>query len=846
MEAKKTLSFITAGVLSLAMCGTLVSNDVLDTTQVEAVSEKSAIDIVNDMGSGWNLGNTLDAHSVTWLDPLTVSNFENAWGNPTTTKAMISKISDYGFETVRIPVTWYQFTDSDYNVDEDFLARVKQIVDWCQEESMYAIVDMHWDDCNLSTGGKNWLGTADSDFTNVEAKYTSIWTQVADYFKDYDNKLVFESNNEPSISVDNLMKLNQDFVDIFRKSSGNNQDRLLLISSPEANLDSACKDTFSMPTDPSNMQAVSVHYYYPSTFCVADKTSTWGYDTTWGSDLEVATMVNNFEKLKSKYTSNGVPVIIGEYGVLTEDNKDDASIKKFLKSVATYSKSYDGMMGILWDSGNSGDMKYFDRKELTFFDSEIGKMYIDINNSSYTPPEITWIETEITTDDKGIVAVNTNGAKKIKLEATCDISGSGTGAIGYWDNNANNGEGAWVQDTVYIRFDTDENGNVTISQTWDNPDVPNTDSSGNPTDEPNNYEEILHEGYIELPDGVDTSSIQVMYFYGGYVGEDGKWNTMTKSQYPTLTKAYIPGVPTDTTTSEPDVTEPTVTTTSGTEDSWIPTDIKTDKDTTYIVTENFKYVKIDVTGTPSSSGTGAIGYWDNSANDGKGAWVQDTIYIRFDIDENGNGTISQTDSEYENVIHDGFIEIPASADTSSIQVMYFYGGYVGEDGEWNTMTKDQYPTLDKAYVSVKAPSDVTTVTTVSGDPTETTTSAEPTGTTTSVEPTGTTTSAEPTGTTTSAEPTGTTTSAEPTGTTVSADPTDTTTSAQPSGDVLLGDVNGDGQVKSNDLLLLKKYLLGLAEESDIVKDNADINGDKDVKSNDLLQLKKYLLGLVDF
>ena len=144
METKKTLSFITAGVLSLAMCGTLVSNNVLDTTQVEAVSEKSAIDIVNDMGSGWNLGNTFDAHSVNWLDPLTVNGFETAWGNPTTTKAMISTISDYGFETVRIPVTWSQFTDSDYYVDEDFLSRVKQIVDWCQDESMYAIIDMHW------------------------------------------------------------------------------------------------------------------------------------------------------------------------------------------------------------------------------------------------------------------------------------------------------------------------------------------------------------------------------------------------------------------------------------------------------------------------------------------------------------------------------------------------------------------------------------------------------------------------------------------------------------------------------------------------------------------------------
>ena len=828
METKKTLSFITAGVLSLAMCGTLVSNNVLDTTQVEAVSEKSAIDIVNDMGSGWNLGNTFDAHSVNWLDPLTVNGFETAWGNPTTTKAMISTISDYGFETVRIPVTWSQFTDSDYYVDEDFLSRVKQIVDWCQDESMYAIIDMHWDDCNLSSGGKNWLGTADSDFTNVEAKYTSIWTQVANYFRDYDNKLVFESNNEPSISVDNLMKLNQDFVDIFRKSGGNNEDRLLLISSPEANLDSACKDTFSMPTDPSNMQAVSVHYYYPSTFCVADNTSTWGYDTTWGSDLEVATMVNNFEKLKSKYTDNGVPVIIGEYGVLTEDNKDDASIKKFLRSVATYSKSYDGMMSVLWDSGNSGDMKYFDRKELTFFDSDIGKMYLEINNSSYTPVEITWVETEITTDDDGIVAVNTNGAKKIKLEATCDIaSSSGTGAIGYWDNSANDGKGAWVQDTVYIRFDTDENGNVTISQTWDNPDITNVDSEGNPTDTVNNYEEVLHEGYIELPDGADTSSIQVMYFYGGYMDGDN-WTSMTKSQYPTLTKAYIPGVATDTTTSTPDVTEPTVTTTSGTEDSWIATDIKTDDNgTTYIVTENFKYVKINVTGTPSSSGTGAVGYWDNSANDGKGAWVQDTIYIRFDIDEDGNGTISQTDSEYENVIHEGFIEIPASADTSSIQVMYFYGGYVGEDGSWNTMTKDQYPTLDTAYVSAKAPSDTTTADTTTSEPTVTTTSEDTTVTTTV--------SDETTVTTTSVDPTVTTTSAEP-----------TTTSTETSGDVILGDVNGDGQVKSNDLLLLKKYLLGLAEESDISMDNADVNGDKQVKSNDLLQLKKYLLGLVEF
>ncbi|MCD7801238.1 MAG: cellulase family glycosylhydrolase [Ruminococcus sp.] len=811
MEKKKTLSIITAGVLSLAMCGTLVSNSILESQDVEAVSEMSAIDIVNDMGSGWNLGNTFDAHSVTWLNPLTVDGLETAWGNPTTTQDMISTISDYGFETVRIPVTWYQMVDSDYTIDEDYLARIKEVVDWCQEESMYAIIDMHWDDCNLSTGNKNWLGTADSDFDSVEAEYTAIWTQIADYFKDYDNKLVFESNNEPSISVDNLMKLNQDFVDIFRSSGGNNEDRLLLISSPEANLDSACSSSFTMPDDDSNMLAVSVHYYYPTTFCVADSTSTWGYDTTWGTDLEVATMVNNFEKLKSTYVDNDIPVIIGEYGVLTNDAKDDDSIKKFLKSVAEYSKSYDGIMSILWDSGNSGDMQYFDRKNLTFFDSEIGQMYIDINESDYEPIEITWIPTEITVSDEGVVAVNTNGASKIKLEGTCDVVGSGTGAIGYWDNNANDGAGAWVQDTIYIRFDTDEDGNVTISQ---------TDST---------YETVINDGFIEIPEDADTSSIQIMYFYGGYNDEDGNWTDMTSDQYPTLTNAYIPGVSTsdDTTTT----TEPSEVTTTADDssDNWIETDINTSDDgTIYISTGGLSYVKIIITGTPSSSGTGAIGYWDNSANDGAGAWVQDTIYIRFDVDEDGNGIISQTDSEFETVIHDGFIEIPESADTDSIQVIYFYGGYVAEDGSWGTLT--EYPTLSEAYVAINA-SDVTT-----SEPDDTTVTSETGDDTTVTSETGddTTVTSETGDDTTVTSETGDDTT------------TVTTVTSEQDSDIILGDVNGDGSVKSNDLLLLKKYLLGLADESEINWDNSDTTGDNDIKSNDLLSLKKYLLGLADF
>ena len=63
---------------------------------------------------------------------------------------------------------------------------------------------------------------------------------------------------------------------------------------------------------------------------------------------------------------------------------------------------------------------------------------------------------------------------------------------------------------------------------------------------------------------------------------------------------------------------------------------------------------------------------------------------------------------------------------------------------------------------------------------------------------------------------------------------------------LTGDVNGDGKLKSNDLLLLKKYLMGFVEAKDINMANADVTGDGEVKANDLLLIKKVLLGLSEF
>ncbi len=60
--------------------------------------------------------------------------------------------------------------------------------------------------------------------------------------------------------------------------------------------------------------------------------------------------------------------------------------------------------------------------------------------------------------------------------------------------------------------------------------------------------------------------------------------------------------------------------------------------------------------------------------------------------------------------------------------------------------------------------------------------------------------------------------------------------------VVMGDINGDAEINSGDLLLTKKYLLGTMNSTDIQKQAMNLNKDAEINSGDLLQMKKYLLG----
>ncbi|MBQ8297485.1 MAG: cellulase family glycosylhydrolase [Ruminococcus sp.] len=538
---KKTLSALTA----LTALGSVCAGSIGSLGTVVAAEPTTAIDIVEDMGLGTNLGNTFDAwgHGGTKV--------ETAWGNSVTTQAMIDEIHNYGFDSIRIPVTWYEFADaSTYEIDDAYIARVKEVIDYCYNNDMYVIMDMHWDAVNEQTAGtSNWLNAG----LDALDQFKAMWTDIANNFNEYDNHLVFQSMNEvrwfsttgnPYTDDDynTLNTLNQAFVDVVRATGGNNADRLLLLAGADADLSNTCNAKYIVPDD--DMVAVDIHYYNPSTFCVAETDSTWGYSSTWGTDAEKSEVINGFNKLKSNFVDKGVPVIIGEYGVVTAEGKEKDSMLAFLETVAGNALSTEGIAAFLWDDGDSGSMEYFSRNQLKFHDEDFGQLFIDLAGNGYTPPTIDWVEVELTTSDNGKTVFQIGTADKFKLEFTSDLASPlckiwAQGSVSYWDNAA----GKNVQSAIPVAVQSDDDGNVVCSE---------LDADG----------AVVQYDYINVPAGVSPANVYVEIYWGGYntYEEDGTyitWTDMTSDEIPTFVKAYIPGVVEDSEPATDPTTEPT-------------------------------------------------------------------------------------------------------------------------------------------------------------------------------------------------------------------------------------------------------------------------------------------------
>ena len=256
----------------------------LSTTGMTA--QKSAMEVVNAMSPGWNLGNTFEASSGqgALFNNKAGLKAETSWQGTKTTPELIDFVKAQGFRSVRIPCAWVLGHISDatqYTIDKDWMARVKEVVDYCIKADLYVVLNDHWD------GG--WLEEhiADTDQTKVTKNkevLKAIWTQIAEAFKDYDQRLIFAGLNEPNTedspkatTIDNLLAYEQVFIDAVRAVGGKNNDRVLVVQGPSTNIDKTVKyaSRFLQLNDPAkNLLAIEVHYRH------GERYSTTGARTT--------------------------------------------------------------------------------------------------------------------------------------------------------------------------------------------------------------------------------------------------------------------------------------------------------------------------------------------------------------------------------------------------------------------------------------------------------------------------------------------------------------------------------------------------------------------------------------
>lgn len=380
LNFKKPVSFL----LLITLLTSLFTSNIFAASSV--YDDKTAAKTVRDMGVGWNLGNTLEACGD-WINGSTVENYETAWGNPVTTQEIIDGVKAAGFKSIRIPVAWSNLMAADYTINDNLLKRVKEVADYCSNNDMYVIVNIHWD------GG--WFDKFATDHDEAMKKYTSVWTQISNYFKDYPKNLIFESLNEEGCwnSIWNrysgtsgddktrayniLNNINQQFINIVRASGGNNVSRCLLIAGYATDIDLTCDDAFKMPKDTINDKLmISVHYYTPATFTILEEDADWGkFARTWGTEAEINQVKTDFNKMKQKFTNNGVPVIVGEYGTTTV-NKDPNSVRLYLSTVCK--TAYDmGFCPMLWDSS-----VHYSRSERKIKDPELAAFYLKYKDSA--------------------------------------------------------------------------------------------------------------------------------------------------------------------------------------------------------------------------------------------------------------------------------------------------------------------------------------------------------------------------------------------------------------------------------------------------------------------------------
>jgi len=315
-----------------------------DDTGVEEIAgiirDINSFQLVSEMGVGWNLGNSFD---VTDRD-------KTLWGNPLPSEEIIDQVIDLGFKTLRIPVTWdFHLGNSEpFTLEEDYLDRIQTIVNYVLLNDMHVILNTHHEE--------EWAGPNPNNFEEVAPRLSSLWTQIAERFRNYGDKLIFEPLNEPRVigtpnewnggtaaertTLNNLHSVCHEAI---RATGGNNTNRHLLISSYAASTVPVAMDNLVIPNNDPNV-IISLHTYFPFLFALEGQIS-------WGTESDREDLRQEFDRIRNKWiVEEQRPIILGEWGAVTQNSLQERL--DYAEFYVTEALERD-LLPIVWDDGGN-------------------------------------------------------------------------------------------------------------------------------------------------------------------------------------------------------------------------------------------------------------------------------------------------------------------------------------------------------------------------------------------------------------------------------------------------------------------------------------------------------------
>ncbi len=404
-------------IAALALAAALLLALLPVSPQASAAAPQSAMQsYVEAMQPGWNLGNSLDA----------VGADETAWGNPRVTKELIQNIAAQGYKSIRIPVTWDSHIGGapNYVVDPAYINRVKEVTQWALDSNLYVLINVHHDSWV-------WLSKMENNHDQTLARYNALWTQIATTFKNSPNKVMFESVNEPRFTDGGttdeskqqalLNELNESFHTIVRASGSGNATRPLVISTLEASPSqtrmTATYNAISKWNDKNIIATVHYYGFWPFSVNIA------GY-TTFNQDVQ-NDITTTFDNVYNTFVAKGIPVIVGEYGLLGFDKHtgviEQGEKLKFFEFIANTLKQKQ-IASMLWDNG-----QHFSRTQYKWSDPDLFNMIKASwsGRSATASSDLIYVKKGAAAQDK-TVTLNLNGRTLSSLTLNGTALKSGT------------------------------------------------------------------------------------------------------------------------------------------------------------------------------------------------------------------------------------------------------------------------------------------------------------------------------------------------------------------------------------------------------------------------------------